>query len=551
MSNNEKCNPSIKDVFITWFYDIIYHMNGWTGFKKIVFTASLLCILLALPSPYSFSVDEQPAKKDIKDDIEYKLDLAKSYLRQGFANPKESIYFDNAIKQYEDILKASPEHAEALADLADIYTLKGDTARAEELYKKLQKTDPAYATSRRSRIKQKTAEEPAKAELSLQKDTEYKLDLAKSYMRQGLANPQETVYFDNAIKRYEEILKADAGHREALADLADIHTLKGDNARAEELYKKLQKIDPAYAASRKMKISRKPSVEVPVKAAVDTAKEAEYKLDLANTYMRQGFANPKEDMYFDSAIKQYEDILKTSPGQKDALIGLAAIYSQKGNAAEAEALLKKMVAAEPNNMVYHLNLAFFYYSRDRKDEALEKVDWVISNSPRYGRAHLFKAAILEQKADLPSAIAEYRAAIISAEASRDIELATTGYFGLGRLYDKSNLFFDAVSQIEKIIKMRPNFPDGYLELARMCLRLGLTDKAISTLDSLANIKPDIPKAYMMLGLAYSRKGDFEKSLEYFKKAKASGIEVEDRIFSAIERKIKEADQKGKKDEKGK
>ncbi|MCM8761487.1 MAG: tetratricopeptide repeat protein, partial [Candidatus Omnitrophica bacterium] len=231
--------------------------------------------------------------------------------------------------------------------------------------------------------------------------------------------------------------------------------------------------------------------------------------------------------------------------------GLATIYAWKGNTAKAESLFKKLIDKEPDNMTHRLNLAFLYYLSGRKDDALKTTDLVISKIPRYSRAHLLRAVMLEQNNDLPEAISSYKTAAELAETSRDLEIASRSYFALAVLYEKCYLFFDAVSQLEKIIKMRPDFAEGYLELGRLCLRIGLLDKTVSAMNSLISRTSNVPQAYVLLGIAYFRKGEFEKSLDNLRKAKAAGVDMPDGLLAAVERKLKKIDSnKDGKDEKG-
>jgi tetratricopeptide (TPR) repeat protein len=511
----KKQSPLSKMLSIMSFYGIIYRMKAGILPKKL-YTALAMAIALSfmlqlLPVTETIAAEKEEFKKD----IQYKLDLAKSYMRQGRADANDSVYYDKAIAQYDEVLKEDPQNKDALAGLAAVRALKSapaepDSAPAAQQYKA-------------------TAEDS--------------LDLANSYMRQGLAATDSNFYFDKAIAQFEEALKASPGNREALAGLADIYMKKGDAVRSKEFFDKLAAIDPVYAARQKARADKgaiaqaladQPEAPKPVVAA-----DTQYKLDLAKSYMQQGFADPEGAVYFDNALKKYEEILEESPGEKNAIKGLVTIYAQRGNFEEAERLLRKLVEAEPKDLSHRVNLGFFYYSKGMKDKALNEIVTVIAKDPRNGRARLLRAVIFEDSADLPSAIAEYETAIRIAKETKDAPLVAQAYIGLGRLYNKASLYFDAVLQFEKLASVMQGLPEAYIELSRIYFRLGLFDRAIAILTSLVNTNPKVPQAYVMLGLAYYKKGSYGKSLEYLKRAKAAGGAVTEQMLDAVEQKANE------------
>jgi tetratricopeptide (TPR) repeat protein len=484
---------------------------------------ALLFSFSSLALPLSPAIPEE--REAFKKDISYDLELAKSYMRQGLAGGGDPVYYDKAIALYNKILKEDPKNKEAMAGLADMQTLI---------------SKPAAGLPAREQYK---------------RGVEDSLDLATSFMRQGLAGSDQGFYFNKAYAQYEDALKAAPGNREALAGLAEISVRTGDTAKADDFYKKLAAVDPAYAAAHKSRILKNITEQAPkamvspaaavAAAAPAAAKDKDYKLDLAKSYMQQGLANSSDPVYLDIAMRHYEDILKTSPGEKVALQGLAAIYAQKGNVRKAEKLIKKLIESEPDNLQHQVNMAFFYYSSGMKDKALEEIDRVISKDPRIGRARILRAVIYEERADLPAAIAEYENTARLAIETKNAVILSQALIGLSRLYDKAQLYFDAMFQLERLVSFIPDFPDASLELARLSFRIGLTDKAISTLRSLIKIKPNVPQAYALLGLAYYKKNDFDTSLDYLKKAKLAGIAITDEMLATVEQKAKEFWDKGK------
>lgn len=255
---------------------------------------------------------------------------------------------------------------------------------------------------------------------------------------------------------------------------------------------------------------------------------------------RDGVSAPSAGEDTTDALRQYEAAAGNNPGQADALSRLTVLYGQRRRGIDAENIFTKLIASDPKNEAHRLSLAFFYQSGGMRDKAMAETDRVLAANPSSGKAHLLKGFIYEGSQDLPSAIHEYSAAIALAEASRDTGLAIEGRFRLGYLYDNAQLFFDAVTQFEKIISTRPDLKKAYLELAHILDRLGHTDRAIATLKPLIISDREVPQAYAMLGLAYFKKGYYETSLRYFALAEKSGVEFGNEVIAAVKQKIYES-----------
>jgi tetratricopeptide (TPR) repeat protein len=112
------------------------------------------------------------------------------------------------------------------------------------------------------------------------------------------------------------------------------------------------------------------SPEIKLKAEA----EQEYKAAVAaNTLDEKALSRlgdvVAEGGHLDDAEKYYKQALQIAPGDVDAKVGLAYVYSQKNDSAGALPLLESVVAADPGNIMAHYRLSTVYRALNRLDDA--------------------------------------------------------------------------------------------------------------------------------------------------------------------------------------
>ena len=76
----------------------------------------------------------------------------------------------------------------------------------------------------------------------------------------------------------------------------------------------------------------------------------------------------------DAAATYYRKALQLQPGFEDAAIGLANVFSEKGDQAEAVRLLKEVEAADPTNVLAHFRLSTIYRKLNRPADVAREVE---------------------------------------------------------------------------------------------------------------------------------------------------------------------------------
>lgn len=196
------------------------------------------------------------------------LKLATAYVRDNQAALAEPLL--------QEILAREPNNATALLLYGDLLLARGDASGAISRY------DLAYRRG-------------------LSADA--LLKLAGAYLAAGQVA--------EAKKRYEDAVRVFPYRSEGHLGLGDVYASLGDKDRALASYR--QALQRAVAVSLKEAIARKI-------VGLDPA-------DLRTRYLLAGYF--RDQYKYDGAIPQYEEILKRSPGNLDALVGLGDCYLAK------------------------------------------------------------------------------------------------------------------------------------------------------------------------------------------------------------------------------
>lgn len=227
------------------------------------------------------------------------LKAAQKYLAKG--------QLDKAIAEFEDIVEADPKDARSALKLGDLYTKKGDTKRASATYHAV-------------------AAQYALEGMLLKAVAVYKQILK--------VDPSQTEAWEQLAEMYERLsLHSDAlGTYEQLAT-AEIRA--GNDARAIQLLEKVTELDPAnvsawvrYAET----LSRSGESERAVEAFGHAA-------DLLKTRGRT-----------DDFVKVTERLLYHKPGDHARAREVAAIYVDRGEAAQALGRLEPCFKADPGDL---------------------------------------------------------------------------------------------------------------------------------------------------------------------------------------------------------
>jgi Flp pilus assembly protein TadD len=137
----------------------------------------------------------------------------------------------------------------------------------------------------------------------------------------------------------------------------------------------------------------KPDAKAKSARGSELTKEKQHQLqDLARVARRN-----LDQRKYQTAEKQYQDILTKDPNNFDALCNLGVVYVRSGKLGPAESVLKKAVTMAPDNEFVLTTLGIIHYRQSKFDDALVELTRAIEINPKSATAHNYLGITASQK----------------------------------------------------------------------------------------------------------------------------------------------------------
>lgn len=174
------------------------------------------------------------------------------------------------------------------------------------------------------------------------------------------------------------------------------------------------------------------------------------------------------------ALELLEKAHRTGKGNPQHMVGYAYLLLKTGKYAEAEQLLKDILAKKPADLVRlqaNINLATVYWLTDRKSEGLELLEEMqqeFKNTKLYGNLGYYK---ILQGDDLEGALAfNLEAYEYNSDDLTILDNLAQNYYYLGRLEEAAEMY-------EKVMAKQPRNADSYYFYAMTLEKLGRLEEA--------------------------------------------------------------------------
>jgi len=189
----------------------------------------------------------------------------------------------------------------------------------------------------------------------------------------------------------------------------------------------------------------------------------------------------------------------------------AVAHHQSGRIAEAAAIYRQVLDADPHNFdALHL-LGVVELQRGRAQDAVDLISQSLAGQPENFHAlnHLGEA---------------FRALGFLDEAKTCFERAfalnagyAPAYNNLGNVYQASGRLDVAVSWYQKALEINPNYAEAHTNLGNAAQENGRWDAAIACYNRALEIRPDFPEASFNLGNVYKTLRRYDEAIPHYER----------------------------------
>jgi tetratricopeptide (TPR) repeat protein len=453
-----------------------------------------------------------------------------------------------AILEFKNVLQLDPNQAKAHYGLARAYL---SSKQAQRAFWELQETvrlDPSHLDAR--------LEYAQFLLLGKAEDLEEALVQADAVLAANPDNMPALVLKGRALQSLERFDEAQAVYEEAMAKkpeepapvllLATFHRARGDNERAEAMFKKLTEVKPgfpafaAYAGFLGSDPKRDPETERWFQQALEKAGDAERSAAyaaLANFYYSRE--------RFDEAERSLRAGLEASPNDLELVYTLARFYNGRGQTQQADEMIQRATQATPDDPKPFLVLSAYRGRNGDLEGALAATDDALKAAPDDLASRLRRAELLVDigfRSNDESKLAEGRAIVtkvLAGDKANPEALFVQAKIDLAE--GKNDL---AVNALRAALDKRPDWPQAHLLLgSALFLRKDLPG-ARSSLSRALELDAGLVEAGKLLARVHAAVGDDDLALEVGRKALATSEDPKLRIVLAQslarERKLDEA-----------
>ncbi len=269
----------------------------------------------------------------------------------------------------------------------------------------------------------------------------------------------------------------------------------------------------------------------------------------------------------EEAKKLYSMILKDSPQNQEAKLGLLALKDLRENQEPPQANIQSIIALYSNNQIqealveiealvkdfpdspilYNIR-ASCYKANDQMDASIKDYEKAITLKPDYAEAYYNLGVTLREVEQIDAALKSYEKALAikheypgahnnlgsilldlgSLDSAVDhFEWAVAfkpdyaeAHNNLGVVECRQEKFDQAIKSFEKAIAIQPNYFQAYSNLGNTLFELGQLETAIKSYKNAIAINPDYPEVYLNLGSSFQQLGKVDDAIKFYEKALA-------------------------------
>ena len=214
---------------------------------------------------------------------------------------------------------------------------------------------------------------------------------------------------------------------------------------------------------------------------------------------------------YESALNMFREVLAQNPTITTAYLGIGSIHLEQRNYEEAEPAYARAARLEPRNFDAQFGHAIALQMLNRLVEAVRAYQRALSINPDHPRANLNLATTFLQMDDSRSAVVFAERAVANDPENGSARV------NLGAVYEKLGRNSEAIDQYLTAMELIDDAGPVMLNLINVLGKERRYQEAVNTAENLVRYEPSA-NAYERLGWGYFRLGEYEKSINAYRKA---------------------------------
>ncbi|MGQ0622419.1 MAG: O-linked N-acetylglucosamine transferase, SPINDLY family protein [Panacagrimonas sp.] len=226
------------------------------------------------------------------------------------------------------------------------------------------------------------------------------------------------------------------------------------------------------------------------------------------------------------AKRLYQQVLNESPRHADALHLLGLIHAGETDYARAESHLRKAVALQPKNPVFHNNLGECLRRAGKPQAAAACYETAVKLAPDFAPGWFNLGNVIKLAGRIADAERCYQRAIAAQPGYAD------AHYNLGNLHLELGRYRSAIESLERAIQVRPNHAGAHNNLGAALKEWDRFDEAIQAYRKAIELQPDFPEAHSNLAQCHEALSEIGSARRHFEIAIGNADRPLDRLHAA-------------------
>ena len=323
----------------------------------------------------------------------------------------------------------------------------------------------------------------------------------------------ELGFSEEAAHCYRRVIELKPDHLDALMNLGNLSLNKGDFSSAVQCYESVLNLDRNHVSALQNMVvaSRGSSSNAPGAPPFSRALRSKDKITayqipavISSAIALQNSGQLKD------AEEIYQRVLRSHPGNSDALHLLGLVAYQRGDYQTAVDLMTRASKISPSIAFIHNNLGLAWHELGKIDKAINCYRRAITLDTSYVEPHLNLGTAHQDQKNLTEAVACFLHVL---ELSPDNAKA---HNNLGRSLCDQGEFEKGLEHLKRAIEFNPGYAAAFSNIGAVLCKQDRTTEAKFYLENAISLEPDNASLHNNLGIACKKTiesiGHFERAI---------------------------------------